>query len=78
MLPAVSVWRTWNVCDPSATLAYAFGLVQALKPPPSSWHWNVAPASPVKEKDGAREFESAGGFAVIAGAAGGVRSIAQV
>jgi hypothetical protein len=54
------------------------GLVHAVNPPPSSWQPKVAPASPVKEKEAELEFESAGGFEVIEGAAGAVVSIVQV
>ena len=37
-LPAASLARTANVCGPSLRLLYVAGLVQALKPPLSSWH----------------------------------------
>src|SRR4051812_41920348 len=37
---AASTARTWNVCEPSLRPVYAFGVVQAAKPPPSIWHSN--------------------------------------
>ena len=45
MLPAASVARTLNVCDPFARPEYAFGEVQALQAPASSWHSNDEPVS---------------------------------
>jgi hypothetical protein len=50
-LPAASVALTWNVCEPSARPAYAFGLVQLANVPPSSAHVNVAPASEAKPNE---------------------------
>jgi hypothetical protein len=46
---AVSVARTWKVCDPSARAVYVFGVEQEVKAAASSLHWNVEPAS-VDEK----------------------------
>ena len=45
-------------------------LVQEANAAPSSAHWNVAPASPVNEKDGAVEFDGLAGVDVRLGAAG--------
>jgi 2C-methyl-D-erythritol 2,4-cyclodiphosphate synthase len=50
VFPAASVALTWKVCEPSASAEYAFGLEQLANAPPSSAHWNVAPASEVKLK----------------------------
>jgi hypothetical protein len=50
-LPAGSVARTLNVCEPLASPAYGFGLVQVVNPPLSSSHSKVEPGSlAVKEK----------------------------
>src|SRR5207245_10108003 len=46
--------------------------------PPSSLQRNVAPASPVNEKLGELTCEGFVGFALIVGAAGGVRSIVHL
>ena len=35
----MSIALTVNVCDPSAVAESVFGLVQAAKAAPSSWHW---------------------------------------
>ena len=48
----------------------ALGLVQAANAAPSSAHWKVAPASAVKEKVGAAEFDGFVGVDVRLGAAG--------
>src|SRR3954451_25429571 len=45
VLPAPSVARTSNLCDPSARPLYAFGDVHAAHAPPSRRHWNVEPDS---------------------------------
>ena len=78
VLPAVSVWRTSNVCAPSPRDVYVSGLVHAVNAPPSSRHAKDPPGSPVKEKDAEVEFVGSLGPAVIVGAAGAVVSIVQV
>jgi hypothetical protein len=45
VLPAASVARTSNVCDPFARFEYAFGDVQAAQAPASMRHWKVEPLS---------------------------------
>jgi hypothetical protein len=45
VFPAASLARTLNVWEPSATLVYVVALVQVEKPPPSSSHSKVEPAS---------------------------------
>ena len=77
-MPAESVWRTWKVCEALVRPVYVFGLVQAVKAPPSIAHWKVALTSPVKEKEAEVEFVRAGGVDVIEGAAGAVVSIVHV
>src|SRR5918998_4319075 len=41
VFPASSVARTSRVCEPSPSAASVSGELQALQPPPSSWHSNV-------------------------------------
>jgi hypothetical protein len=66
VLPAGSVARTLKVCEPSARPVYGCGLVQAEKPPPSSWQAKVEPGSlEVKSNAALAEAVSAGGFEVI-------------
>jgi Na+/proline symporter len=77
VLPAVSLARTWKVCEPSATAVYARGEVQAANAAPSSEHWKVAPASEVNEKLGALELLGFVGCAVIV-TVGAVESIDHV
>ena len=43
--PAASIARTSNVCEPSLNPVSVIVLVQAEKPPPSTWHSNVTPPS---------------------------------
>jgi hypothetical protein len=58
VLPAPSTARTLKVWLPSERLVYAFGLVQAPKPPPSSSHSKVEPPSLAeKEKVASAEAE---------------------
>src|SRR3954452_2454009 len=45
VLPAPSVARTLNVCEPSARPEYALGEVHAAYAPPSMRHSNVEPDS---------------------------------
>jgi hypothetical protein len=64
-LPAGSVARTSNVCDPSLRPEYVFGLVQEAKEPESSLHSKVLPGSlAVKAKLGVESFVSTAGFDV--------------
>src|SRR5215210_4782748 len=44
-LPAASVARTSNECGPAPSAEVVCGELQPEKPPPSTEHWNVAPAS---------------------------------
>jgi hypothetical protein len=44
-LPAASVARTLNVCEPALSALYAFGLVHVAKAPASSLHSKVDPDS---------------------------------
>jgi len=50
------------------------GLVQTLKPPPSSWQRKLAPLSPEKVKLAEVEFVGSPGLEPIVGAAGAVVS----
>ena len=45
MLPARSIARTRNVCEPSASAAVVNGVMHAANVAPSSEHWNIAAAS---------------------------------
>src|SRR3989442_1300322 len=77
VLPAPSVALTWKVCEPSATLVYAFGEEQLANAAPSSAQMKVAPASDEKLKLGAFELLGFVGEAVIE-AVGATVSIVQV
>jgi hypothetical protein len=78
VFPAGSVALTSNVWLPGASPEYARGLVQLAKPPPSSWHWKVLPASvDVKLNVADVELLGFGGLAVIVVFAA-VRSTVQV
>jgi hypothetical protein len=55
---------------PSDSPEYACGLVHAEYPPASSWHWNVTPDWPVKEKLAEVWFVGFDGALVIVGAVG--------
>ena len=77
-LPAASVARTSNACAPWTRPAYAFGLVQALQPPPSSRHSNVEPDSFGRERERrARRFVGLAGDESIV-VCGAVVSIVHV
>src|SRR5437870_48248 len=79
-LPALSVARTLNVCEPLAKPLYVFGDVQAAVTPPSNWHWNDAipdESVPLKLKAAVALLVNDGGYAVII-VSGGVRSTVQV
>src|SRR5918999_1594940 len=55
-LPAASIARTRNVCDPADSPVTVRGDVHAAHAPLSTWHWNVEPASlEVKVKGGPPE-----------------------
>jgi hypothetical protein len=50
-LPALSIARTRNVCEPALSAEYGLGEVHATQLPLSSWHWKVLPVSlAMKEK----------------------------
>jgi hypothetical protein len=77
-LPEGSTARAWNVCAPSATDGYVFGLGQAANGAPSRLHSKVEPGSvPESPKLGLEELESAGGLDVIE-VFGGAVSIDQL
>jgi hypothetical protein len=76
-LPAESTARTWNVCDALDRPAYVLGVEQAVKPPPSIWHWNVPASVDVNENDADAAFVGFTGLAVIV-VSGGVRSTVHV
>jgi hypothetical protein len=61
-LPTASMARTPNVCVPKLT-SYDLGEVQVPHAPPSSWHWNVEPAS-----DEENEKVAVGAFVFVLGA----------
>src|SRR5689334_19245854 len=66
VFPAPSVATTVKVCAPSARPEYAFGDVHDAKPPASSLHWKVEPASvELKANDGEALFVSPAGPDVI-------------
>src|SRR3954471_15826856 len=76
-LPAGSMARTWNVCNPSTRPEKAFGLAHDVKLAASSLHSNVEPGCVVeKEKLALAVFDSAAGCAVI-DVSGGTVSIVQ-
>src|SRR5437660_10806295 len=78
MLPAMSTARTWNVCAPSATPEYVFGLGQEANAPPSRLHSKVEPGSVAESpKLGFGSFDSEDGFDVI-DVFGGTVSIVQL
>src|SRR5207248_10484514 len=56
-LPAASIAKTVNVCDPSATPVYVFGEVQLTAAEPSSEHMKLAPASELNENVAVDEFD---------------------
>jgi hypothetical protein len=70
---------TENVCCPSATPVYVFGLAQTEAASPSNAHRNVTSSSlSVNEKLGEESLEGSLGFELRVGAAGGVPSTATV
>src|SRR5436190_460611 len=48
-LPAASVAKTSNVCDPAASAAGVNGEVQGANAAASTRHWNVAPVGSLEE-----------------------------
>src|SRR5439155_12781137 len=69
-LPAASLALTSKLCVPSTTV-YVFGLVQALKPPPSSWQRKLTPPSlPEEPKLALVELVGSLGCESIVGAGG--------
>jgi hypothetical protein len=65
-LPAASVARTANVCEPSASPVEAFGEVQDVNAAPSMLQAKLAPGSElVNENDAFADGERAGGWSVM-------------
>jgi hypothetical protein len=75
-LPAASVARTVNVCDPWLTEGYDVGLVQGANALVSSLHSRV-PSLAVKEKDALVSWVGSDGLEVI-DTAGGIESMLHV
>ena len=78
-LPAASFASTEKVCEPSARVVYACGLVHATKLPVSSLHRKLTPVSvSLKLKLAFELFDGFDGFDVIVGAGGATVSIVHV
>ena len=79
-LLAASVWRISTVCWPSVRPVSCSGELHGTQAPPSTWHSNVAPPSPVNAIDGLASLLSGAGADVrsMPGAAGAPVSTVHV
>ena len=78
MLPNESAARTANVCVPTASPEYDAGEEQAVQPPPSSEHVNVAPDSEAENEKPAVVAPVCAAGAESIDVSGGVLSIVTV
>ena len=82
VFPALSSWRTENVCGPGVAAVTVAGEVHAVHAPPSSWHMKPTAAffsdlSPTIVIFVLVSLVNAGNCPVTVGVPGGMRSVVQ-